>query len=119
VLIRRKQLEAMQEGFARDFVERVVPWLIEEMPEGCAAFGGTERLVARLDGAVREAEAMRITSEPNVYRFMRVVVALGPSYAEGQLPAWVAEHAGGPRSEDARTDAVCRRAQALLGGRDA
>lgn len=113
MLIRKQQLVAIQARIDGEFVARVLPLLRAEMAESCAAFRDPD-LEAVLRRGVREAAALDITSETNVYRFVRVVVALGPTHADTPLPMWIAASAGGNDDEDRRTDALCARASKLF-----
>jgi len=111
--IRNHQIEAMQGMFVAEYVARALPLLREELAVDCTKFEAPA-LEAMLRRRVGDAVALGIASEANVYRFLRVMVALGPTLADGPLPRWVVEGASLHHEEEERVEAICERAATTL-----
>ncbi len=104
--IRAAQLEAFRRAGEQEYVDRILPYLYEDLPDDCRALGPAE--VLRLAQAgIERAARHRVSSECNVYCFIRLMIALGEAFDEDEALPWAAHALAANVDEDEKTERLC------------
>lgn len=88
--LRKEQLKVFEEAAAREFEMRIITQLLSEQPSPAstndrAAFGELVRY------GIERAKAYQLTSEPDVLKYIRVMLALGKDFDRDPRYPWASQ----------------------------
>ena len=88
LVIRKKQIEALDRNSEKLFLDRMVDHVSEIFPEKCEELGSKGKIRERIRQGLIQARRYGINTEQDVALYVDIMFGIGPDFPEGEDMAW-------------------------------
>ena len=88
LVIRKKQIEALDRHSEKHFLDRMIDHLSEIFPDKCEEFGSKGEILKRILQGLERARGYGIDTEEDVALYVDITFGIGPDFPDGEDMHW-------------------------------